>query len=86
MAANTSGHKQTDHIRTVGLAELGAQFAIEHLSSGGAFVGKVFQGGAQGRLLETLKANFADVRHWTPPASRPESPETLVIATGFKGR
>ena len=86
MAANTSGHKQTDHIRTVGLAEIAAQFAIDHLAKGGTFVAKVFQGGAQGTLLEKLKDNFADVRHWKPPASRPESPETFVIATGFKGR
>jgi 23S rRNA (uridine2552-2'-O)-methyltransferase len=86
MAADTTGHKATDHIRTVGLAEIAAQFAIDHLTKGGVFVGKVFQGGAQGPLLETLKANFADVRHWKPPASRPESPETFVIATGFKGR
>jgi len=86
MAANTSGHKQTDHVRTVGLAEIGAAFAIEHLAKGGTFVAKVFQGGAQGALLDSLKANFADVRHWKPPASRPESPETFVIATGFKGR
>lgn len=83
MAANTVGHKQTDHLRTVGLAEMAAQFAIDNLSRGGAFVAKVFQGGAQGPLLEALKANFADVRHWKPPASRAESPETFVIARGF---
>jgi 23S rRNA (uridine2552-2'-O)-methyltransferase len=86
MAADTTGHKGTDHIRTVGLAEIAAQFAIAHLVKGGTFVAKVFQGGAQGLLLEKLKASFADVRHWKPPASRPESPETFVIATGFKGR
>ncbi|HEV7690060.1 MAG TPA: RlmE family RNA methyltransferase [Hyphomonadaceae bacterium] len=86
MAANTSGHKQTDHVRTVGLGEIAAQFAVDNLSKGGAFICKVFQGGAQGELLELLKANFADVRHWKPPASRQESPETFVIATGFKGR
>jgi 23S rRNA (uridine2552-2'-O)-methyltransferase len=86
MAADTTGHKGTDHIRTVALAEIAAQFAIDHLVKGGAFVAKVFQGGAQGPLLEKLKASFADVRHWKPPASRPESPETFVIATGFKGR
>jgi 23S rRNA (uridine2552-2'-O)-methyltransferase len=86
MAADTTGHKQTDHIRTIGLAEFAAQFAIDHLAKGGTFVAKVFQGGAQGELLEKLKANFGDVRHWKPPASRPESPETFVIATGFKGR
>lgn len=86
MAADTTGHKQTDHIRTVGLAEFAARFAVDHLVKGGTFVGKVFQGGAQGELLETLKGNFTSVRHWKPPASRPESPETFVIATGFKGR
>jgi 23S rRNA (uridine2552-2'-O)-methyltransferase len=86
MAADTTGHKQTDHIRTVGLAEIGARFAVENLAKGGTFVAKVFQGGAQGDLLEMLKENFASVRHWKPPASRPESPETFVIATGFKGR
>jgi 23S rRNA (uridine2552-2'-O)-methyltransferase len=86
MAADTTGHKQTDHVRTVGLAEIGARFAIDNLVKGGTFVAKVFQGGAQGDLLEMLKENFATVRHWKPPASRPESPETFVIATGFKGR
>jgi 23S rRNA (uridine2552-2'-O)-methyltransferase len=86
MAADTTGHRSTDHIRTIGLAEIAAQFAIDHLIRGGTFVAKVFQGGAQGPLLDKLKASFSDVRHWKPPASRPESPETFVIATGFKGR
>lgn len=86
MAADTTGHKQTDHVRTVHLAEVAARFAVEHLAKGGTFLAKVFQGGAQGPLLELLKANFGEVRHWKPPASRPESPETYVIATGFKGR
>jgi 23S rRNA (uridine2552-2'-O)-methyltransferase len=85
MAANTVGHKQTDHVRTVGLAEMAAQFAVDNLVKGGVFVAKVFQGGAQGELLELLKANFTDVRHWKPPASRQESPETFVIARGFRG-
>ncbi len=85
MAANTVGHKQTDHVRTVGLAETAAQFAVDNLVKGGTFVAKVFQGGAQGALLELLKASFDDVRHWKPPASRPESPETFVIARGFRG-
>lgn len=85
MAANTVGHKQTDHIRTVGLAELAARFAIDNLVKGGTFVAKVFQGGAQGELLEMLKGNFEDVRHWKPPSSRTESPETFVIARRFKG-
>ncbi len=86
MAADTTGHRQTDHIRTVGLAELAATFAIDHLAHGGLFIAKVFQGGAQGDLLELLKSNFDDVRHWKPPASRPESPESFVIARGFRGR
>jgi 23S rRNA (uridine2552-2'-O)-methyltransferase len=85
MAANTVGHKQTDHVRTVGLAEAAAQFAVENLVKGGIFVAKVFQGGAQGALLEQLKSNFDDVRHWKPPSSRSESPETFVIARGFRG-
>lgn len=85
MAANTVGHKQTDHVRTVGLAEAAAHFAIENLAKGGTFIAKVFQGGAQGSLLEMLKANFEDVRHWKPPSSRAESPETFMIARKFKG-
>ncbi len=85
MAADTTGHRQTDHVRTVGLAEFAAQFAIDNLVKGGTFVAKVFQGGAQGTLLELLKANFDDVRHWKPPSSRPESPETFMIARGFRG-
>ncbi|MEZ5939623.1 MAG: RlmE family RNA methyltransferase [Hyphomonadaceae bacterium] len=86
MAADTTGHRQTDHVRTIGLAEFAAQFAVDHLERGGAFVAKVFQGGAQGDLLELLKSNFRQVRHWKPPSSRQESPETFVIATGFRGR
>ncbi len=86
MAADTTGHKQTDHVRTVGLAEIAARFAVDHLAKGGTFVAKVFQGGAQGELLELLKANFSEVRHWKPPSSRAESPETFVVAKGFKGR
>ena len=86
MAANTVGHKSTDHLRTVGLAEFAAEFAIANLVKNGTFIAKVFQGGAQGTLLAMLKTNFTDVRHWKPPASRPESPETFVIARGFKGR
>ncbi|MBU6318533.1 MAG: RlmE family RNA methyltransferase [Alphaproteobacteria bacterium] len=86
MAADTTGHRQTDHVRTVALAEEAARFAVAHLARGGDFIGKVFQGGAQGELLEILKAHFGDVRHWKPPSSRPESPETFVIARGFRGR
>lgn len=86
MAADTIGHQQTDHIRTIALAEVAARFAVDHLARGGALIAKVFQGGAQGPLLEILKANFTSVRHWKPPSSRSESPETFVIATGFRGR
>jgi 23S rRNA (uridine2552-2'-O)-methyltransferase len=86
MAADTTGHRQTDHVRTIALAELAGEFAILNLAKGGSFIAKVFQGGAQGELLERLKANFDEVRHWKPPASRAESPESFVIARGFRGR
>lgn len=86
MAANTVGHPQTDHLRTVALAEAAAQFAVETLEPGGAFVAKVFAGGADRDLLKQLKANFATVRHAKPPASRKGSPELYVVAQGFKGR
>ncbi|MDZ4761867.1 MAG: RlmE family RNA methyltransferase [Alphaproteobacteria bacterium] len=86
MAADTTGHRQTDHVRTVGLAEIAARFAIDNLARGGTFVAKVFQGGAQGELLDLLKDNFDEVRHWKPPSSRVASPETFVIAKGFRGR
>jgi 23S rRNA (uridine2552-2'-O)-methyltransferase len=86
MAADTTGHRQTDHVRTTALGESAAAFAVDHLEPGGALVIKVFQGGAQGDLLETLNTHFRDVRHWKPPASRTESPETYVVATGFRGR
>lgn len=84
MAADTIGHPQTDHLRTAALAEAAARIAVAHLADGGAFCCKVFQGGAQGGLLALLKAHFADVRHWKPPASRKESPETYVVARGFR--
>lgn len=86
MAANTTGHKQTDHLRTVTLAEMAAAFAVEHLAPGGAFCSKVFQGGATKEVLDLLKANFASVKHIKPPASRAGSPEIFVVAKGFKGR
>ena len=86
MAADTTGHRQTDHVRTIALAELAGSFAIENLARGGSFIAKVFQGGAQGELLALLKSNFDEVRHWKPPASRAESPESFVIARGFRGR
>jgi len=86
MAANTTGHKQTDHLRTIALAEMAAAFAVEHLAPGGAFCSKVFQGGATKEVLDLLKANFTSVKHIKPPASRAGSPEIFVVAKGFKGR
>ena len=84
MAAATTGHKQTDHLRTVQLAEMAAQFAIENLRPGGDFCTKVFQGGAQGELKTMLDENFAEVRYWKPPASRAGSPEMFAVAKGFR--
>lgn len=84
MAPNTTGHTATDHLRIIALAELAADFAAGVLSPGGAFVTKVFQGGAERELLEPLKRHFATVRHAKPPASRKESSELYVIAQGFR--
>lgn len=86
MAANTVGHQQTDHLRTIGLAETAADFAVQNLLPGGAFVAKVFAGGADHTLLTLLKRHFSTVKHAKPPASRKGSPELYVIAQGFKGR
>jgi len=86
MAANTTGHPATDHLRIVALVELAADFAIRTLKPGGHFVAKVFQGGSTADLLKTLKANFDKVRHFKPDASRSESAETYVVARGFRGR
>ena len=86
MAANTVGHKQTDHLRTMGLVETAAHFAIETLAPGGAFVAKVLAGGTDADLLALLKRHFASVKHAKPPASRKDSSEWYVIAQGFKGR
>ena len=86
MAAPTTGHASTDHLRIVALAEAALAFATNVLARGGAFVAKVFQGGATGELLALLKRDFATVRHAKPPASRAESAETYVVATGFRGR
>ena len=85
MAANTTGHKQTDHLRTVALVEMAAAFAVEHLAPGGSFCSKVFQGGTTKDVLDMLKANFKTVKHIKPPASRAGSPEIFVIAKGFRG-
>lgn len=85
MAANTTGHPQTDHLRTIGLAETAADFAVRTLKPGGTFVAKVFAGGADRDLLTVLKTNFTSVKHAKPPASRKASPELYVVATGFRG-
>jgi 23S rRNA (uridine2552-2'-O)-methyltransferase len=85
MAANTTGHKKTDHLRIMGLAEAAIYFAREILAPGGAFVAKVFQGGTENQLLADLKRDFAVVRHVKPAASRSDSSELYVLATGFRG-
>lgn len=86
MAAPTVGHTRTDHLRIMGLAEAAAQFAVDVLAPGGAFLCKVFQGGTERELLDLLKQSFSTVRHVKPPASRSDSAELYVLATGFKGR
>jgi 23S rRNA (uridine2552-2'-O)-methyltransferase len=85
MAAPTIGHKSTDHLRIMGLAEAAAQFACDVLVPGGVFLSKVFQGGTERELLELLKRSFSVVRHVKPPASRSESAELYVLASGFRG-
>ena len=85
MAANTVGHTQTDHLRTMGLVEAAAAFAYDVLKPGGAFVSKVFAGGADSAMVAELKRNFTSVKHAKPPASRKESSEWYVVALGFKG-
>ncbi|MEK6541620.1 MAG: RlmE family RNA methyltransferase [Pseudomonadota bacterium] len=86
MAANTVGHQQTDHLRTIALAEAAAEFAIETLAPGGTFVTKVFQGGTNQGLLTRLKQAFTSVKHAKPPSSRKGSPELFVVAQGLKPR
>jgi 23S rRNA (uridine2552-2'-O)-methyltransferase len=86
MAANTVGHPQTDHLRTMALVEAGLLFATEVLRPGGAYVAKVLAGGADNNLVAELKRHFASVKHAKPPASRKDSSEWYVIAQGFKGR
>lgn len=85
MAAPTTGHSGTDHVRIMGLIEAAALFAREVLAPGGAFLGKAFQGGAERDVLTQLKRNFKSVRHVKPPASRSESAELYLLATGFRG-
>ena len=85
MAAPTTGHRPTDHLRIMGLAEEALDFALKVLAPGGTFLAKVFQGGSERTLLEVLKRDFSTVRHIKPKASRAESPELYVLATGFRG-
>jgi 23S rRNA (uridine2552-2'-O)-methyltransferase len=85
MAANTIGHPQTDHLRTMALVEAALEFAASVLRPGGAFVAKVLAGGADAKLVTALKRAFATVKHAKPPASRKGSSEWYVIAQGFKG-
>lgn len=85
LAANTTGHRKTDHMRTVGLVEAAAEFSFSVLKPGGNFVTKVFQGGAEKVLLNTLKHKFETVRHAKPKASRDGSPEIYLVAKGFRG-
>jgi 23S rRNA (uridine2552-2'-O)-methyltransferase len=85
MAANATGHRQTDHLRIMALAEAAANFAREVLAPGGAFLCKVLQGGTEARLLAELKREFSSVKHVKPPASRSDSAELYLLAQGFRG-
>jgi 23S rRNA (uridine2552-2'-O)-methyltransferase len=85
MAANTVGHQQTDHLRTMALVEAGLEFAREVLRPGGGYVAKVLAGGADNQLVAELKRSFSIVKHAKPPASRKDSSEWYVVAQGFKG-
>ncbi|KMW56298.1 Heat shock protein FtsJ/RrmJ [Candidatus Rhodobacter oscarellae] len=85
MAASASGHKQTDHLRIIALCEAAAEFAFDVLAEGGTFVAKVLAGGTEGDLQKTLKRRFAKVANVKPPASRSDSSEKFVVATGFHG-
>ena len=85
MAANATGHRQTDHLRIMALAEAAAAFAREVLAPGGAFLCKVLQGGTEASLLAELKRDFATVKHVKPPASRTDSAELYLLAKGFRG-
>jgi len=85
MAANATGHRRTDHLKVMALVEAAAEFACEVLKPGGAFLAKVIQGGTEGMLLAALKRDFASVKHVKPSASRSDSAELYVLATGFRG-
>jgi len=86
MAANTTGHQSTDHIRTIALVEMAWDFAKQILAKDGIFIAKVFQGGANKELLDDVKLHFKKITHFKPDASRKGSPETYLVAQGFKGR
>jgi 23S rRNA (uridine2552-2'-O)-methyltransferase len=85
MAANATGHRRTDHLKVMALVEAAAEFACEVLKPGGTFLAKVIQGGTEGTLLAALKRDFASVKHIKPAASRSDSAELYVLATGFRG-
>jgi 23S rRNA (uridine2552-2'-O)-methyltransferase len=85
MAANTTGQRSVDHLRTIFLVELAWDFAKQVLAPDGVLISKVFQGGTEKTLLDDLKKNFKTVKHVKPDASRKESPELYVVCTGFKG-
>jgi 23S rRNA (uridine2552-2'-O)-methyltransferase len=85
MAANSTGHRQTDHLRIIALAEAAADFARQVLAPGGAFLCKVLQGGTEAALLAGLKRDFSSVKHVKPPASRSDSAELYLLARGFRG-
>ncbi len=86
MAPSTIGHKATDHLQIIAIVEAAFEFALETLAPGGTFIAKVFQGGTEGTLLAKMKTLFKTVRHIKPPASRKDSSEMYVVATGFKGK
>jgi len=86
MAPNTVGHRQTDHLRIVGLIEAAVEFAVEVLKPGGAFIAKAFQGGETADLIALLRRHFTEVKNFKPRASRADSSELYLVATGFKGR
>lgn len=85
MASNTTGHRKTDHLRIVALVEAAGEFAAEVLAPGGVFLAKVIQGGTESELLAMLKRSFTSVKHVKPQASRADSAELYVLATGFRG-
>jgi 23S rRNA (uridine2552-2'-O)-methyltransferase len=86
MAANATGHRKTDHIKIVALVEAAGEFAREVLAPGGTFLAKVLQGGTESALLTALKRDFATVKHVKPAASRSDSAELYLLATGFRGK